>query len=105
MRNRTNVVKKQAALARRSLIMLARSIEQLADSLGSPTGRGASGGQRRRLLNPKQRAFLKLQGQYLGLSRHLTPRQKTEIRAIREKKGYQEAIKRAQRLVRKGKAA
>ncbi len=39
-----------------------------------------------------------LQDRYMGLMRHLKPRQKAEVRKIREAKGVRAAIARARRL-------
>ena len=104
LNSNTTQIRRHAASARRSLGSLTRSIEQMVRAIedmavSSPMDGRASGGGRRRTLNPKQRAFLKLQGQYLGLTRHLRPRQKAEVKAIRAKQGYDAAIRRAQKML------
>src|SRR5262249_16858184 len=103
-------IRRHAASARRSLGSLTRSIEQMVRAIedlavNAPMEGRAGGGGRRRTLNPKQRAFLKLQGQYLGLTRHLRPRQRAQITAIRASKGSPAAIRRAQELLGRGRAA
>lgn len=83
---------------RRSLAALERSLKTLAKT-SDRTAKAARPPRRRRPLTLKRRAQLKLQGQYLGLMRHLTARQKALVRAINEKKGYPAAINRARVLV------
>lgn len=84
--------------------MLDRSIRRLApflEAAASKNGR-SNGLQRRRVsLSPKQRAALKLQGRYMGFVRQLGPRQKAEVRKIRERKGVLAAIQRAEHLARR----
>ena len=52
----------------------------------------------RRPLSAKARASLILQGRYIGHIRYLRPRQKAQVRKIRETKGVRAAIARARRL-------
>ncbi len=52
----------------------------------------------RRRLSAKARASLKLHGKYIGYLRHLKPRQKVQVRKIREAKGVRAAIVRAKQL-------
>lgn len=91
---------------RRSLSSLDRSIRRLAPMLKAmATSNGANGangvGRRRRpRLSAKQRAALKIQGRYMGFMRQLAPKQKAEVRRIREKSGVLVAVKRAERLAR-----
>jgi hypothetical protein len=49
-------------------------------------------------LSPKRRAQLKVQGQYMGYLRGLKPKQKAEVRKIRERKGVEMAIRKANEL-------
>jgi len=60
-------------------------------------GSGGNGGYRRRL-SPKARASLVLQGRYMGFMRQLRPRQKAQVRKIKEAKGVRGAIQRAREL-------
>jgi hypothetical protein len=52
----------------------------------------------RKPLSAKARASLVLQGRYLGYVRQLKPRQKEQVRKIREVKGVRVAIARARQL-------
>jgi hypothetical protein len=54
--------------------------------------------RRRPRLSAKVRASLKLQGRYMGYMRQLKPRQKAQVRKIKETKGVRVAISRAQQL-------
>ena len=45
------------------------------------------------ILTPKRRAQLKLQGQYMGTIRQLGPRQKAKVKAVRERRGIEAAIR------------
>ncbi len=88
---------------RRSVSSLDRSIRRLAPMLKAmATSNGTNGvGRRRRpRLSAKQRAALKIQGRYMGFMRQLRPRQKAEVRRIREKSGVLAAVKRAEHLAR-----
>jgi hypothetical protein len=49
-------------------------------------------------LSPARRADLRLQGQYMGFTRSLRPRQKAQVKATREAKGIRAAIALAKRL-------
>ena len=49
-------------------------------------------------LSRRRRAELKLQGQYMGYVRQLKPRQKAQVKAAREQKGYRAAIAVARKL-------
>jgi len=56
--------------------------------------------RRRSGLSTKARASLKLRGRYMGYMRHLKPRQKAQVRKVRESKGVRPAIARAKALGR-----
>jgi hypothetical protein len=49
-------------------------------------------------LSPKARASLVLQGRYMGYMRQLKPRQKAQVRRIKETKGVRTAIVMARKL-------
>ncbi|MGH7228462.1 MAG: hypothetical protein ACREIH_04530 [Nitrospiraceae bacterium] len=53
---------------------------------------------RRPRLSAKARASLVLQGRYMGYMRQLKPRQKAQVRRIREGKGVRVAIATAKRI-------
>src|SRR5881397_558416 len=89
---------------RRSVSMLDRSIRRLTPilkSMASANGGGPVPGRRRRpRLSAKQRAALKLQGRYMGFIRQLRPKQKAEVRKIRESRGIHAAVQKAEQLAR-----
>ena|SRR5436309_3214033 len=90
---------------RRDLVALARVIQTVASAdRGMAGGNGARGSdgrtlRRRRRLTPADRARLRVQGEYLGLVRHLSVRDRARVKALRSRKGYGPAIKMARRLV------
>ena len=102
-RNR-NGIAREIQSTRRSLRTLDRSLRRLASMLGQLDGRI----QRRRKprvasrkpLSAKARASLVLQGRYMGYMRQLKPRQKAQVRKIKEVKGVRAAIQRAKELSR-----
>ena len=51
-------------------------------------------------LTAKRRAQLKLQGAYMGYMRQLKPAQKARVKAVKENRGFEAAIRAAKRLVR-----
>jgi hypothetical protein len=51
-----------------------------------------------RRLSPKARASLVLQGRYMGFMRQLKPRQKAQLRKVKEAKGVRAAIAKARHL-------
>jgi hypothetical protein len=67
-------------------------------------GRAVSA-QPQRKMSAKARASLKLQGRYMGYMRQLKPRQKAQIRKIKETKGVRAAIGEAKRFRERSKAA
>ncbi len=89
---------------RQQLSTLDRSLRRLASMLGQLDGRierrrkPRSG--TRRALSAKARASLVLQGRYMGYVRQLKPRQKAQVRKIREAKGVRAAITTARRMTR-----
>jgi hypothetical protein len=54
--------------------------------------------RRTRRLSGKARAALVLQGRYMGYMRQLKPRQKAQVRSVRERVGVRAAIARARSL-------
>ena len=56
--------------------------------------------KQRRALTAKDHARLKLQGEYLGLMRHLPKSHHKRVKTLRAKRGYPPAIKLARRLMR-----
>src|SRR5262245_43468421 len=88
---RTTQIAKELRAMRRSITMLGGSVRRLAPILKAVVlTNGSLRGQARRrrpTLTPKQREALKLQGRYMGFIRQLKPRQKAEVRGIRERRG------------------
>ena len=81
--------------ARKAARDAAREAARSARRSGRKTGRwaGVLGKPRRPLkLTPKRRAQLKLQGAYMGYMRQLKPAQKTRVKAVKEKRGFEAAI-------------
>ena len=95
-------IARELASARRSLRALEQSLARLAAqvrdiSRGSLTT--APGGPRRKIkLSPTRLKALRLHGKYMGYIRHLKPKQKAKVRALRTKKGVRAAIARARKL-------
>jgi hypothetical protein len=59
----------------------------------------AAAGKRRTVrITAKRRAQLKLQGAYMGYVRQLKPAQKAKVKATKEKRGFEAAIRVAKRL-------
>lgn len=86
---------------RRSLSTVARALGRLGPALAAAgaagSGRGASN-RRKPVLSPARRRALKFQGQYMSEVRDLGPRQKTQVKALREAKGVEAAIRYARKL-------
>lgn len=93
-------ITKQLTTISRSLRSLERDFRRLAPLLaalnGSPPRTAASRPPLK--LSRKRLAELKLQGSYLGYMRQLKARQKAQVRAVRERRGVEAAIKLARRL-------
>ena len=90
---------------RRAIGSLDRSLRHLVPLLreaikSADVAKGGKAGRTLKL-SPKRRATLKLQGRYLGYMRQLKPRQKSQVRSVREKKGMQAAVRLAKKLAGK----
>ncbi len=100
-RHRKTIAKEIRTL-RRSIPALERSLRRLAFMLGQLDGRVERRRKprvrSRRALSAKARASLKLQGRYMGYMRQLKPRQKAQVRRIKETKGVRAAIQRARKM-------
>lgn len=81
---------------------LVRGLQDAAEQAARKSAAANRGGAARakRVLSPKDRARLKLQGEYLGLMRHLPKTHHARVKALRAKRGYPPAIKLARRLMR-----
>src|SRR5262245_19887441 len=81
------------------LRQLQRSFDRLAPALATAASATSGPRQRRKLrLTPARRAALKLQGQYMGTLRGLSPREKSKVKKVRAAKGLRAAIAAAQKL-------
>jgi hypothetical protein len=80
----------------RTLRSLARRVRQAERAASRRVSN--SGGRRSPKLTPKRRAQLKLQGAYMGYVRQLKPAQKAKVKATKEKRGFEAAIRVAKRL-------
>jgi len=85
---------------RRSLSELDRSLRRFAPLLAAATKASTQRASARsvRRLSPKARASLVLQGRYMGFMRQLKPKQKAQVRKLKEAKGVRAAIATAKRL-------
>lgn len=99
-------IKRDIVDVRQALRSLDRSLRRLTPLLSAeitsndaPNGTGRS----RPRLSPKARASLVLQGRYMGFMRQLKPRQKAQVRKIREAKGVRVAINEARALAVRGR--
>ncbi len=95
------MVEKEIRTLRLSLRMLDRSLHRLSHRLSaaiSLNGAPKVNGRSRPRLYSKARAALVLQGRYIGYVRQLNPRQKAQVRKIREAKGVRAAIRKARDL-------
>lgn len=91
----------EVLILRSSLKELDRSLRRLGPLISGEVSnngalkRKARSGPR---LSPKARASLVLQGRYMGFMRQLKPRQKAQVRKLKEAKGVRVAIVRARQL-------
>ncbi len=97
-----HAITKELNSARRSLRSFDGSLRRLASMLGQLNGRierrRKPRAGTRRALSRKARASMVLQGRYMGYMRQLKPRQKAQVRKIREAEGVRAAIATARRL-------
>lgn len=94
-------VKREVMMIRRSLLALERSLRRLVPVLSATVStNGTRKRNDRRRLSAKARASLVLQGRYMGFMRQLKPRQKAQVRKVKDAKGVRAAITRAKRLAR-----
>src|SRR5207245_3470864 len=84
---------------RQSLKSVDRSLQRLEPFLNAAltngAGPAAQAKRHRPRLSAKARASMVLQGRYMGYMRPLKPRQKAQVRRVREAKGVRAAIARA----------
>lgn len=86
---------------RHTLKAFDRSLRRLTPLLSAGAvlnGASSQDGRSRPRLSAKARATMVLQGRYMGYVRQLKPRQKEQVRKIREAKGLRVAIGKARAL-------
>ena len=101
-------ISKNLMSAGEDFLSLARAIHSgiSAKTAAATRGRGAAGRvprrrrRARRALTAADRARLRVQGEYLGLVRHLSVRNRARVKRVRSKRGYTPAIRMARRLAR-----
>jgi hypothetical protein len=99
-------LKKSLRAIERAFADLENSLAQLSKRVrhaGRDAVRSAKPGRGKRrtvVLTPKRRAQLKLQGAYMGYMRQLKPAQKARVKAVKEKRGFEAAIRVARRSAR-----
>jgi len=97
MKKSLNSIERAFADIERLFGALTRRVRLSERAAGGRAGR--SGSPRRAVkITPARRAQLKLQGAYMGFMRQLGPRQKARVKALKEQKGFEAAIKVAKRL-------
>ena len=98
-------LKKSLRAIERAFADIAALVEALIDRVRAAqreVGRATIGKPRRKLtITPKRRAQRKLHGSYIGHLRHLKPAQKLRVKAVKEKRGFEAAIRVARKLVKK----
>jgi hypothetical protein len=100
--SRRRSVSQELNSIRRSLTSIVRTIARLAPALeaaGRAPGTPAVTRPPRKL-SPERRAALKLQGQYIGHVRKLSPKQRARVKKLRSAKGVKAAIRFAMSLAR-----
>ncbi len=90
-------IRRSLSTAGAALGRLAPLLERLARERAA-AGPGASPSRAPLRLSAERRSALKLQGQYIGHLRNLRPRQKAQVKAVRESKGIAAAIVLARKL-------
>jgi hypothetical protein len=75
-----------------------RSLDGTLQKVIATNGTATTVPRRRPHLSAKARASLVLQGRYMGFMRQLKPRQKAQVRKIKEAKGVRAAIKKAKSI-------
>ena len=83
-------------IIRRSTRLIARAVTQLASHVRRVERdaiRKSALPKRKLRISPKRRAQLRLQGAYMGHMRQLTPAQKARVKAVKERRGLEAAIR------------
>ncbi len=97
MRRHAGSVAREIRRLRTALRVAHRSLARLSRQVAAGANSGGNGRSRPRL-SSKARASLVLQGRYMGFMRQLKPRQKAQVRKIKELKGVRAAIAKAKQI-------
>ncbi len=92
-----NNLARELSRVRISLRALDNALQRLTPALKADVMNRSNGIVKRRV-SAKTRAARILQGRYMGYMRQLKPRQKAQVRKIRESKGVRAAIARARKM-------
>ena len=98
MRRRAGSVVKEIRRLRTALKAAYHSLARLSSHVAAVQANPDGNGRTRPRVSAKARASLVLQGRYMGYVRQLKPRQKAQVRKIKEAKGVRAAIAKARRL-------
>ena len=83
-----------------TLAQLASRVRHVERQAEAPSHTPPAAGHRLHI-SPKRRAQLKLQGAYMGYVCQLGPRQKLRVKAVKEKRGFEAAIRVAKSVTRR----
>jgi len=92
-------LRKEFKTLRVAMQSLDATLQKLVSSNGAAETVSNGRPRRKVRLSPKARASLVLQGRYMGFMRQLKPRQKAQVRKVKEAKGVRAAIHRARELL------
>ena len=94
------LIGREIRILSRKLIELERGLRRLAPMLSSTVSTNGARKDNRhsRRLSAKARASMVLQGRYMGYMRQLKPRQKAQVRKVREATGVRSAISTARQM-------
>jgi hypothetical protein len=97
---RRSSVKRSLAAIERGFRSIEVELARLAKRVRTAERQATRKPRRGLKITPKRRAQLKLQGAYMGFMRQLKAAQKARVKAVKEKRGFQAAIRLARRLRR-----
>ena len=100
LRKSLNSIERAFADIEAALHHLATRVRRAESDVARKSSR--SGGRRRTVrITAERRAQLKLQGAYMGFMRQLGPRLKARVKTVKERRGFEAAIKMAKNLAGK----
>ncbi len=95
MTRRSGAVEREIHKLRTALNVAHRSLARISRHVDTAAANPGGNGRARPRHSAKAHASLVLQGRYMGYMRQLKPRQKAQVRKIKEAKGVQAAIVKA----------